>query len=272
MKIKTVIGKITISPTRRRRTVIILLLVLVVAGGLVWGQMRPKVSCEPANPLACVKDTDCLCVDNAGCFLGSQDYYRDCVGDKTGVCFDFCGGWGQPPVRCIDNRCSNSYHLQAADDEKLCWQDEDCEVAAKPSEGNRCCSTCEEEAINRWANNLRDRWRAENCADVSCPFEDCYQEEISQARCVAGRCDIEKLSRPTYCQEDGDCVLVNTSCCSCSSGGGMTCINRGYLDSWLEKLGCEEEAGKIDCPAVYNCGLQPTGCRCVKDSCQGFFK
>ena len=36
------------------------------------------------------------------------NYFEKCV-DKTRGCFDFCVGWGQKPVKCINNKCSISY-------------------------------------------------------------------------------------------------------------------------------------------------------------------
>ena len=70
------------------------------------------------------------------------------------------------------------------------------------------------------------------------------------------------------CNNNGDCVLVNSSCCGCSMGGGMTCINKKYLKDWNQKLKLDCK-GDIDCPAVYLCDDNPTGCECVDNVCWG---
>ena len=72
----------------------------------------------------------------------------------------------------------------------------------------------------------------------------------------------------TYCDNDSDCVLVNSGCCDCSMGGGMVCINKKYLEYWNQKLklDCKDI---MDCPAVYLCDDNPTGCKCVNNVCKG---
>ena len=70
------------------------------------------------------------------------------------------------------------------------------------------------------------------------------------------------------CNNNNDCVLVNSGCCGCSMGGGMTCINKKYLENWSQKLklDCKDN---VACLAVYLCGSNPTGCECVNNVCQG---
>ncbi|MCK4591866.1 hypothetical protein KAT63_00330 [Candidatus Parcubacteria bacterium] len=70
------------------------------------------------------------------------------------------------------------------------------------------------------------------------------------------------------CGDDNDCALVNSGCCGCSMGGGVTCINKKYLGDWSQKLRLDCE-GSIACPAVYLCDDNPTGCECVNNVCQG---
>lgn len=94
----------------------IVLVLVVIVGGLGFWIIRSgkvKIICGITDSLYCRVDSDCICVDaettyNAGCFLGNKDYYERCV-DKTGTCMDFCTGWGQPPVKCIKNKCTNNY-------------------------------------------------------------------------------------------------------------------------------------------------------------------
>ncbi len=70
------------------------------------------------------------------------------------------------------------------------------------------------------------------------------------------------------CGDDNDCALVNSGCCGCSMGGGMTCINKKYLENWNRRLSCQDEINRM-CPAVYLCDTNPTGCECVNNVCQG---
>ena len=67
-----------------------------------------NIICDVTDQKLCKTDQDCICIEHAGCFMGNKNYYEKCV-DKTGGCFDFCVGWGQKPVKCINNKCSISY-------------------------------------------------------------------------------------------------------------------------------------------------------------------
>jgi hypothetical protein len=70
------------------------------------------------------------------------------------------------------------------------------------------------------------------------------------------------------CGNNNDCALVNSGCCGCSMGGGVTCINKKYLGDWSQKLRLDCE-GSIVCPAVYLCDTNPTGCECINNICRG---
>ena len=56
----------------------------------------------------CETDNDCVCggFDTDGsCFMGNKLYYNEHV-DKTGICPDFCGGFGGNLVlKCVDSQC-----------------------------------------------------------------------------------------------------------------------------------------------------------------------
>jgi len=71
----------------------------------------------------------------------------------------------------------------------------------------------------------------------------------------------------TYCETDEDCVLINSNCCGCSSGGGKKCLNEEYEESWKSELNCQEKES-IACPMVYLCDDLPSGCECVDNTCQ----
>lgn len=68
--------------------------------------------CGKTDPKYCKTDEDCICAGDGmkypGCFMGNKAYYERCE-DKSMSCTDNCQGWGQPPVKCVNNRCSNSY-------------------------------------------------------------------------------------------------------------------------------------------------------------------
>lgn len=70
------------------------------------------------------------------------------------------------------------------------------------------------------------------------------------------------------CNNNSDCVLVNSGCCGCSMGGRMICINKKYLENWNQKLKLDCKVERA-CPAVYLCGDNPTRCECVNNVCQG---
>lgn len=90
-----------------------IIVILIIGGWWTWNQQKSGVTsyCRATNPLYCENDNDCICIEDAGCFLGNKNYYEKCA-DKTGLCMDFCTGWGQPPVKCINNQCTNSYEIE----------------------------------------------------------------------------------------------------------------------------------------------------------------
>lgn len=69
-----------------------------------------QFTCSESDEYFCVKDSDCVCTENQGCFFGNKNYYQKCA-SKTGECFDFCGGWGQTKPHCVKNRCSMKHGL-----------------------------------------------------------------------------------------------------------------------------------------------------------------
>ena len=72
-----------------------------------------SIVCGKTDSLYCKIDDDCICAGDGtqypGCFTGNKAYYEKCE-DKSMSCTDHCQGWGQPPVKCINNKCSNSYN------------------------------------------------------------------------------------------------------------------------------------------------------------------
>ena len=94
-------------------------------------------------------------------------------------------------------------------------------------------------------------------------LEEC--QEVCEKKENIALPDKEELIK---CNNNSDCVLVNSGCCGCSMGGGMTCINKNYLENWNQKLkfDCKVERA---CLAVYLCDDNPTGCECVDNVCHG---
>ncbi len=71
-----------------------------------------NIVCDTTDPKYCKNDGDCICASAQtkypGCFIGNKDYYEKCK-DKSSSCFDLCEGWGQPLVKCVNNKCTNRY-------------------------------------------------------------------------------------------------------------------------------------------------------------------
>jgi hypothetical protein len=75
-----------------------------------------NIVCWKSDPIYCDTDNDCICADDStqypGCFTGNKSYYEKCE-DKSMSCTDHCQWWGQRPVKCINNKCSNRYDLNS---------------------------------------------------------------------------------------------------------------------------------------------------------------
>lgn len=73
----------------------------------------------------------------------------------------------------------------------------------------------------------------------------------------------QKNQEKVECKSDGDCVLQQTTCCSCNMGGKQECMSRQNASLKQEELkSCE---ANIVCPAVYNCMAEK--CSCVNGEC-----
>lgn len=84
------------------------------------------------DPFYCQSHDDCICTDLEGCFLGNKEYFEKCVNKERG-CLDYCAGWGQPPVKCFYNQCTNDYPKKDWD-----WTFEDCEKEVPEEHIARC--------------------------------------------------------------------------------------------------------------------------------------
>ncbi len=76
---------------------------------------------EPTNPIetlalctaspelryACNVDSDCTC-NEVGLFIGNKIYYNYCA-DKTAQGEDFCGGFRNPTIACVEKVCTNAF-------------------------------------------------------------------------------------------------------------------------------------------------------------------
>lgn len=65
------------------------------------------------------------------------------------------------------------------------------------------------------------------------------------------------------CSGDGDCVKVQTGCCSCSMGGEEICINKEYQS--LYDFG-DKCSNRTICSAVYMC--KESSCTCINGKCR----
>jgi putative hemolysin len=68
------------------------------------------------------------------------------------------------------------------------------------------------------------------------------------------------------CKIDEDCVLQQTTCCSCSMGGEERCMTKQEAETTQKKLDedCSED---IMCIAMYNCKVN--SCKCEEGNCLG---
>ena len=60
------------------------------------------------------------------------------------------------------------------------------------------------------------------------------------------------------CEEDDECVLVDTNCCC-----GNTAINKKYYDYWYSQLNCGDV---VICPQE-EC-VKPSSTKCINNTCQ----
>ncbi|MFC2143292.1 hypothetical protein ACFLQN_02745 [Candidatus Aenigmatarchaeota archaeon] len=92
----------------------IIIVIVVLIGVVIFINLNTdnlntdNIVCDITNPTLCKTDQECICIEHDGCFMGNKNYYEKCE-DKTFACLDFCHGWGQKPVKCINNKCENIY-------------------------------------------------------------------------------------------------------------------------------------------------------------------
>ena len=79
--------------------------------------------------------------------------------------------------------------------DKSCNSDSDCVIVATGVSLNSCCTTSNEEAINKQAEIRRNEWYAENCEKAVCAMYDCYKDKLPKPRCVNNLCEIEWVVR-----------------------------------------------------------------------------
>ena len=65
------------------------------------------------------------------------------------------------------------------------------------------------------------------------------------------------------CAEDSDCVLMQTTCCPCESGGVEKCVSKSEVGDYEEKL--LECPADLICAEIYNCKIE--SCSCVDGNC-----
>ncbi|MBU3912619.1 MAG: hypothetical protein KKE50_00855 [Nanoarchaeota archaeon] len=67
------------------------------------------------------------------------------------------------------------------------------------------------------------------------------------------------------CYKDSDCVKVQTTCCSCSSGGEDKCVSKTEAASYEDEL--KNCSADNFCAQVYNCNISE--CKCKEGRCAG---
>ena len=65
------------------------------------------------------------------------------------------------------------------------------------------------------------------------------------------------------CKIDSDCVKIQTTCCSCSMGGGEKCVSKSEINKYKAEL--ENCSKDLNCPAVYKCKIDK--CICDNRTC-----
>jgi hypothetical protein len=63
------------------------------------------------------------------------------------------------------------------------------------------------------------------------------------------------------CKTDTDCVVIETTCCDCESGGQEACISKELTKNYTLS-GCDSDQL---CATVFNCNQNP--CKCIKGKC-----
>jgi hypothetical protein len=67
------------------------------------------------------------------------------------------------------------------------------------------------------------------------------------------------------CKTDSDCLKVQTSCCSCNSGGQESCVPKENATLIQEQLkNCSKN---MLCAEFFNCNIK--SCQCKEGKCQG---
>ena len=75
----------------------------------------------------------------------------------------------------------------------------------------------------------------------------------------------ETTNQETECQSNNDCILQQTTCCSCNMGGTSACMSRENASFYQKELQkCQED---IICIAMYNCEFET--CECKESKCVG---
>ena len=82
----------------------------------------------------------------------------------------------------------------------------------------------------------------------------------------------KKIVTTQTCTQHSDCVLVNTDCCPCSSGGNMKAVHQSLVESHNQKIKqqCSSTSSDLACPEVYLCGKWKA--ECINSSCKAVEK
>jgi hypothetical protein len=67
------------------------------------------------------------------------------------------------------------------------------------------------------------------------------------------------------CESDADCLIVESRCCPCSSGGDDMCVSVEEGERYIEEL--KDCAENLLCAQVFSCDVQ--SCSCINGECIG---
>ncbi len=75
----------------------------------------------------------------------------------------------------------------------------------------------------------------------------------------------KKIEESSECQTDSDCVKVQTTCCSCNSGGEEKCVAKKEVEYHERQLeNCSKDSF---CISMYACNIK--SCGCINGECIG---
>ena len=178
---------------------------------------------------ACVTTEDCETQDSYGLISLPTDMPVKWTCSDEGQCtietaLEKCGGG----KTCEEGSWCRQYDPSVTDGEGTCYS----------------VNSCFDET---------DCERQEDLGIISLPNVEAASWECQGPAWTPGRCVAKIENEEWYqCEQDSDCVSVQTSCCRCSMGGSELFVNKDYADQITTPA--PDMCGRISsCKAVYLC-------------------